>query len=414
MTKRVVWMSTAVMSTLLALLLVWQFRTAVVYVLVSLALAAAVRPLVRRQARQGLAMRLVVILLYLVALGSFGLLLVLSGGSAIRDIQELVLQISAQDAWQQPAWLQGGSFQQLLDARLPPPSELFAAMIGEKGQFVLPAVLGFTQGIFSALSGGLVVLLLSLYWSIDQNHFERRWLSLLPPGQRAQVRDIWQIIESDLGAYIRSEAAQSLLAGLLLGLGYWALGSPYPTLLALAGAAALLIPVAGAALAVIPPLLLGLLTGVPLSLFTAIYTLVVVAALKWLVEPRLSHRRPGNPILTMIILIALADAYGLLGIVVAPPLSAACQIIWSRLVSHHAVSGAAAQISDLKERQARLWAVIRAMDDPPPSVTSSMARLTYLIEKAEPTLSTAIGQGGLLTLAQPSQPLPMKQKQSDT
>jgi hypothetical protein len=172
--------------------------------------------------------------------------------------------------------------------------------------------------------------------------------------------------------------------------------------------------VAGAALAVIPPLLLGLLTGVPLSLFTAIYTLVVVAALKWLVEPRLSHRRPGNPILTMIILIALADAYGLLGIVVAPPLSAACQIIWNRLVSHRAVSGAAAQISDLKERQARLWAVIRAMDEPPPSVTSSMARLTHLIEKAEPALQTAVEQAGLLTLAKPSQPLPMKQKQSDT
>jgi len=403
MTKKVAWMGTAVMTTLLALLLLWQFRTAVVYVLISLALAAAVHPFAKRQSGQGLAARLAVILLSLMALGSFGLLLFLTVGAAIRDIQELSQQVSTQDEWRQPEWLEGSSLQQLLDTRLPPPSELFAAVIGDQGQLVLPAVLGFTQGIVSLLSGILIILFLSLYWSMDQIHFERLWLSLLPPGQRMRARDIWQTIESDLGAYIRSEAAQSLLAGLLLGLGYWALGSPYPTLLALAGAVALLIPVAGATLAVIPPLLLGLLTGVPLSLFTAVYTVVVVAALKWWVEPRLlSHRRQANPMLTVIFLIALADAYGLLGIIAAPPLSAACQILWNRLVSHRAVSGAAAQISDLKERQAQVWATIKAMDEPPsPLVISSMERLEHLLDKAEPTLPMTAEPGDLLTLSPP-------------
>lgn len=403
MTKRLVWMGTAVMSTLLALLLLWQFRTAVIYMLISLALAVAVRPLVKRQTGRGLVRRLIVISLYLITLGGFAFLLFLIGGWTIRDIQELGRQLSTQDAWRQPVWLQGSSFQQLLDGWLPPPSELFATIVGDQGQLVLPAVLSFSQGVFSVLSGGLIVLFLSLYWSIDQVHFERLWLSLLPPEQRARVRDIWQTIESDLGGYIRSEVVQSLLAGLLLGLGYWALGSPYPTLLALSGAIMLLIPVAGATLAVIPPLLLGLLTGVPLSLFTAVYTLVVVAALKWLVEPRLSYPRRANSVLTLVFLIALADAYGLFGIILAPPLSAVCQILWNRMISHRTTSGAAVQISDLKERQAQLWATIKTMDEPPPPwVVNSMTRLTHLIEQAEPTLLKASEQGGLLTQAGPS------------
>jgi predicted PurR-regulated permease PerM len=391
------------MSTIVALLLLWQFRTAVGYVLISLALAAAVRPLVNHWAERGRLVRLVVILLLLAALGGGALLLVLSGGADIRAFQALIREVSTQDAWQLPDLVQGSWFQQLLDTWLPPPSELFTALIGEEGQLVLPAVLGFTQGIFTALSGGLIVLFLALYWSMDKVHFERLWLSLLPPGQRGRVRDIWQTIESDLGAYIRSEAAQSLLAGLLLGLGYWAIGSPYPTLLALAGAVALLIPVAGATLAVMLPLLLGLLTGEPLSLLAAVYTLFVVAVLKWGIEPRLSHRKQANPMLTVVLLVALADAYGLLGIVVAPPLSAACQILWNRLVSRRAVSGAAAEISDLKERQAQVWAVIREMDEPPlPWIISSMERLNELIEKAEPTRETAAGQGSLFTSAESS------------
>ena len=176
----------------------------------------------------------------------------------------------------------------------------------------------------------------------------------------------------------------------LVVLGFWLLGSPYPVLLALAGALVCLIPVVGVTLAVITVLLVGLLTSVQLSLFTALYALVVLTALGAWVKPRLFNRRWDNPILTVVLLIALADAFGLVGIIVAPPLSVVCQILWSRLVSRRAVSGAAAQVSDLKERQERLWATIRAMEGPSlPLVTSSMERLTQLMAKAEPILQAA-------------------------
>ena len=102
-----------------------------------------------------------------------------------------------------PIWLEGSSFQQALVAQLPPPSKLFEALTGDQGQLVLPAVLGLTQGIGGVVSGAFIVLFLSIYWSINQIHFERLWLSLLPSDQRKQARDIWRTIELDLGAYIR-------------------------------------------------------------------------------------------------------------------------------------------------------------------------------------------------------------------
>jgi predicted PurR-regulated permease PerM len=390
MTKQIILAVTAVMTTLLALWIVWQFHIVVVYVLISLTLAAVLRPLVQRLVGRVFVVRGAWVLLYVVVLAILGFGLFLVGLSVTNEIQQLARTVSAQDAWNLPVWLQGSFVQQLLVGRLPPPSKLFEAVTGSQGQFVLPALFGFTQGLAGVGSGALVILLLSLYWIINQIHFERLWLSLLPSGQRKQARDIWRTIEPDLGAYIRSQLVHSLLAGLLLGLGYWALGSPYPVLLALVGALACLIPVVGATLAVISPLLMGLLTGVQLSLFTVLYTLVVLIALGIWVKPRLFNRKWDNPILTLVIVIAMANAFGLLGIVLAPPLSAACQILWSLLVSHRLASGAAAQISDLKERQERVWATIQAMDEPPlPLVTSSMERLTSLMEKAEPILQAA-------------------------
>jgi putative permease len=391
MTKQIIRIGAAVMTTLLALLVFWQFRIVVVYVLISLALAAALRPLVSRLAGRGFLVRTGWILVYLVALGSFGFLLFLTTQAAINEIQQLAHTVSAQDAWKLPVWLEGSSFQQALVALLPPPSTLFAAITGDQGQLVLPALLGFSENIVSMVSGILVILFLSIYWSINQIHFERLWLSLLHSGQRKQARGIWRTVEPDLGAYIRSQVIHGLLAGLVLGLGYWAMGSPYTALLALAGALACLVPVAGPVLAMLAVLLVGLLTGVQLSLFTALYTFIVLIALGLWVKPRLFKRRWDNPILTLVILIALAGAFGLVGIIIAPPISVVCQILWNRLVSRRAVLGAAVQISDLKERQERVWATVRAMDEPAlPLVTSSMERLSELIGKAEPILRAGL------------------------
>jgi predicted PurR-regulated permease PerM len=387
MTKQVVVFGVAVMTTLLAVVLVWQFRIVVVYMMVSLALAATVRPLILDWKRRSLMMRLVLILLYLAGSGSLGLLLLFVGRYAINDIQQLAQTLSVQGVWKMPAWLEGSSFQQTLVTWLPTPNKLFEALIGEQGQFVLPAMLNLTEGIGALVSGAFLILLLSIYWSINQIHFERLWLSLLPSEQRKHAREIWRTIEPELGAYIRSELVQSLLAVLLLGVGYWLLGSPYPVLLAVLGALAWLVPVVGAALAVIPPLLIGMVTSVQLSLFTVLYTLVIVIILQVWIEPRLFKRNWDNPILTLIILLAMADAFGLLGIIIAPPLSAVCQVVWNLLVSHRLASGATVQISDLKGRQEHLRTVIGEMEEaPPPLVVSSMERLTTLLEKAEPIL----------------------------
>jgi hypothetical protein len=101
----------------------------------------------------------------------------------------------------------------------------------------------------------------------------------------------------------------------------------------------------------------------------------------------------------------MADAFGLPGILAAPPLSAVFQILWSLLVSNRLASGASAQISDLKERQDRLWTAIGELDEPHSQlVISSMGRLTLLIEKAEPILQATMPTEPA-PLFHPSQPL---------
>jgi len=388
MTKQLAVIGTAVMTTLLALLALWQFRVVVLCVLISLVLAATVRPIAISESRHNVVTRFLLILQYIVGLTIVGFLIFMAGRFLVGDFQQLAEKLSQQSTWTLPAWLQGGWLQQTLVRWLPTPDRLFAAITAQR-QMIVPTILGITQSIGGFLSGSIIILFLSAYWSINQNHFERLWLSLLPAQQRKQARYIWRTVEHDLGAYTRSEIIQSVLAIVLLGLGYWALGSPYPTLLAITGAIAWLVPLVGAVLAIILPFLLGLLTSPQLSLFTVLYTLVVLAALQMWVEPRLFKLKLDNPILTFVILLAMADAFGLIGIVAAPPISVICQILWRLLITDRLASDTAAQVLDLREREARLRDAIANMEGtPPPLVASSMERLAGLLNKAEPILGS--------------------------
>ena len=292
------------------------------------------------------------------------------------------------DKWVLPIWA-GSSVQQAILISLPTPSVLFQALIGSEGELVGPALLGIAQGIGGLAAAIAIILILAIYWSFNKAHFERLWLSILPADKRKRARGVWRTIEPDIGSYIRGQFIQSLAAGLLLGLGYWLIGSPYAMMLALFGALLCLIPVVGAVLAILAPLLVGLFTSVQIGLFTALYALLVMIAIMIWLKPRLLNRRWDNPILTVIFLIALADTFGIFGIILAPPLSVICQILWYRLVSHRSVSGAAANISDLKERLAQLTEAVSTMEEPrPPLVLSSLARITELISDAEPVLAS--------------------------
>jgi len=71
MTKQLVVFGTAVMTTLLALVVLWQFHIVIVYVLISLALAATVRPFVISWTRLGIAARVALIFLFIISSSAF-------------------------------------------------------------------------------------------------------------------------------------------------------------------------------------------------------------------------------------------------------------------------------------------------------------------------------------------------------
>lgn len=390
MIKNITRIGLAVLTTLLAIVILWQFRTAVLYVLISLILAASIRPLFTRLAGKRKIDRLVWILIYIVVICAIGYLFIFAVQASITELQSVAQGVSAKDKWTLLLWSNSSGLQSLFE-RLPTPSVLFQAIIGNEGELVGPALLGIVQGFGGMIAAIAIILVLSVYWSMSQIHFERLWLSLLPPDHRKQVRSIWRKIEATIGQYVRGQILHSILVGITLGLGYWLIGSSSPALLALVGTIGSLIPVVGLFLVVFTTMLLGLLTSAQLSLFTVLYTIVVLTALGFWVKPRLINRQWDNPILTLLIMVALADALGIIGIIIAPLLSIVSQILWSLMIRRRIKTIPANLLSDLQERMAHLRETVNEMEEPhSPVITNSIERITNLLNESEPVLKSVL------------------------
>ena len=391
--KRLAGLTLTVAATLTGVAVLWQFRVATVFAM-SLALAATLRPLVEHLVARGWPRHLALLFVYGLSLAAFLVIGSFVVGSLLNELGRAADQFVASYDYIWAHWPGGTAFEQALIHWLPPPAELIATTTGPSGVAMATGLLGVTSNLVDAFGHVAVIVVMSLYWGIDQAHFERLWLSILPAGERARAREIWRAIEAGVGAYIRSELIQCLLAGLLLGVGYRIAGLPYPTVLGVVSALALLIPWLGAVLGLGPVLLVGWAAGPVMTIVAGLYTLLVFVALQYVVEPRLYERRQYSSLLIAILAICLGQAYGVLGLLAAPPLAAALQILVGRLlvIPGSAVAEATTAVDErydgLEQRLAELTSNLNlAAGSPAPHMASLVERLRGLLAEAGPALA---------------------------
>ena len=321
-----------VLTTLMVLILIWQFISAIVLFLLSLAVAAALRPLINsitgRYVPKRIALGVIYFLLTAAILSSFWLI----GTPLLDEIQRVTDDFLTSYERAKTQWPERGTaFQQSVAEQLPPSADLYRILISEQGIPALAGLAGIAQNFFSTLGQIAVILILSLYWSSDQYRFERLGLSLLPEASHTRALHIWRSVETGVGEYLRSELIQSVLTGLLLWLGFSVLGIRYPILLALWGAIMRLIPWFGTLIAVLPALFIGIGVSSTVGVLATLYTIGILLALELVIEPRFFPRYKYSSLVIVLFFIALAETFGFIGVILAPPLAVAVQILFRHL-----------------------------------------------------------------------------------
>ncbi len=257
-----------------------------------------------------------------VAVGAFAVaILLLLGGSVLafapaistqfdelsREIPEVLA--SVRDRISEYAW-----GERLLDRALPE-----WAMSGEGTSAAASAV----STTFGALGNMVIIAFIGLYGAIAPGVYRRGLVWLVAPALRARTEEILDKLAKSLRDWLSAQLLAMAVVGVLTTLGLWLIGIPLAVLLGLIAAILAFIPNIGPILAALPAVLLALPEGMTTTLLVVGVYVVVQAVESYVITPLIQQEKVSlPPALVISAQLLLGVLFGLLGLILAMPLTA--------------------------------------------------------------------------------------------
>lgn len=178
--------------------------------------------------------------------------------------------------------------------------------------------------IASAVAEFILVIFTSLFWVLSAPAAKRFALSFFTGRERGEVERVLGHMGRAMGGYIRGSAINGVLMGAAAYIGLSVIGVPYAAFLAAFAALMEFFPVIGAIAAVALSTLVALTVSIPTALVTLVFGVVLQQVESNIVAPLVIRSQTEIPALIAIFaLVAGAAVGGLLGALVAIPLTAA-------------------------------------------------------------------------------------------
>jgi predicted PurR-regulated permease PerM len=219
------------------------------------------------------------------------------------------------------------------------------------------------RGVAETIAVVFLAPILAIYLLMDLERFKKRTLELTPPAHRNEVAYVSGEVSTAMGSFVRGQLLVALIVGVLSSIGMWAIGLPFWLLIGIIAGFLNLIPFLGPVVGGALAALVALLNGDPWQAFWAVVIMVAVQQLdNHVITPIIQRARVNlSPLVIVLALIIGGTLAGLLGVLVAIPVTAAIRIVvghlWRTRIlgqSWEEASEAMIEVTEPPERLARI------------------------------------------------------------
>lgn len=204
------------------------------------------------------------------------------------------------------------------------------ASAGESGSFA-----GVSRAILSignSIAEALVVIFAGIFLATQPRFYRTGAIKLVPDGKRALVAEAMDESERALHLWLKGQLIAMVVVGLLTGFGLWLLGVPSAFTLGLLAGLLEFVPFAGPILSAIPAVLLALAVAPDLALWVALLYFGVQQFEGYVLTPLVQQYAVDLPgVVLLFSLLAFGAIFGVLGIILAAPLSVVMYVLVKRL-----------------------------------------------------------------------------------
>jgi predicted PurR-regulated permease PerM len=336
--RRVVWATLVLASIIFCFWLFYRFYRVVFILFIAIVIGTVIRPVVNWLYQRGLPKIAGVILVYLL------LLMLLTG--FLWLLFPLIFEQSSTLAKEVPDYyqiLRAGLVNNpnqlfmrlghLLPAGLP---TLNPGLMPQTGQEVVASagqVLGYAISTAQVIFRAIVILALTLYWTLDGPRIIKTFLLLVPQDHRESIDELISAMESKVGLYLAGQGVLCLVISIMALVAYMLIGLPNALVLALAAGVMEAVPMIGPLLGAVPAALVAISIAPDRLIWVIVATVVIQQLENTLLVPRIMRKAVGvNPFVTLLALFAFSSLFGIAGALMAIPIAAMVQLALNHFV----------------------------------------------------------------------------------
>ncbi|MGC9271874.1 AI-2E family transporter [Acidiphilium sp.] len=232
-------------------------------------------------------------------------------GNEFVQLLGIIRSFDHSGAWNNSVW--GNLFHRVQTAANALPDNLFG-----------PSTTSIVMSTLGGMGSLLLISVTGLYLAATPKIYEDGAVRLIPIRHRDRAREIMAEITSVLRWWMLGQMIDMIVVAILASTGLYLLGLPMA--FALGGLAGLMtfVPYIGAFVAAVPALVVAGTLGVPAVLWVVVIYLACHAVEGYVVSPLITRKTVYlPPALTVFSMAILGTIYGVFGIVIATPITAA-------------------------------------------------------------------------------------------
>ncbi|MFO0704542.1 MAG: AI-2E family transporter [Candidatus Andersenbacteria bacterium] len=315
-----------IVKTVAILLIVgflWLIRDIVVIVLFSLILASAIDPIVDWLQKRRIPRAISVLAIFLLLVGAIAGIVTLLIPPIAEQISALAHQVPQLFSDERINLLQElkntASNLQLTDSIRDFFSSVGTTLSNTTGG-IFSTVSSFFGGIFTVIS----IAVLTFYLTAEEKGIKKFFHFIVPTKHREYTTDLIQRIQLKLGSWLRSYLVLALFVGILVYIGLTLIGVQYALVLALLAGILEFIPFIGPIVSTVPAAFFAIADSPVKAILVVVLYVVINQVEQHLIVPRLLHRTIGlNPVVIVLVLLVGAKLAGVIGLLLAVPLTIA-------------------------------------------------------------------------------------------
>lgn len=318
---------------------VQTLSTILLYIGTALFLSLGLEPVVAWLVRRGLPRWAGVIITVVGVLAIFAGIVWMIVPIIVSQVTQLVQAITAflqSTSWEDvQAWIQS-LFPAIQDSAIDDAVSSLQDWLLSNWGGITGGLINVGISVLGGLTGALIVLILTIYFTASTPHLKAAVYSLVPLTKRPRFVNLSEQISNSVGYYVMGQVALGVTNGVLSAILLTIIQAPFPAVLAVIAFFFSLIPLVGtltgSTIIVLTCLIPGL--GSPTTALVAvIYYLVYMQLEAYLISPRIMSRAVAVPgAVVVIAALAGGSLLGLLGALVAIPVAASILIVYRQVV----------------------------------------------------------------------------------